>query len=80
MRRLLVLAGAAVTVLGLVAGCSADQGGSDSGKTTLSVAALEGGYGRDMYNQVIQAYKTSHPTSTCNCRSRRASRTRSPRT
>ncbi|MFD1541810.1 carbohydrate ABC transporter substrate-binding protein [Nonomuraea guangzhouensis] len=61
MRRSLVLASAAVTVLGLLAGCSAGGGGSDSGKTTLSVAALEGGYGRDMYAQVVQAYKASHP-------------------
>jgi N-acetylglucosamine transport system substrate-binding protein len=61
MRRSIVLAGAAVTVLGLLAGCSADGDGPDSGKATLSVAALEGGYGRDMYTEVIEAYKTSHP-------------------
>ncbi|MGN9842672.1 carbohydrate ABC transporter substrate-binding protein [Nonomuraea sp. H19] len=61
MRRSLILASAAVTVLGLLTGCSADGDGSTSGKTTLSVAALEGGYGRDMYTQVIQAYKASHP-------------------
>ena len=40
MRRSLVLAGAAVTVFGLLAGCSAGGGGSDSGRTTLKVAAL----------------------------------------
>ncbi|PZG13883.1 carbohydrate ABC transporter substrate-binding protein [Nonomuraea aridisoli] len=61
MRRSLVLAGAAVTVLGLLTGCSAGEDGADSGKTTLNVAALEGGYGRDMYTQVIQAYETAHP-------------------
>ncbi|TDD42339.1 carbohydrate ABC transporter substrate-binding protein [Nonomuraea terrae] len=61
MRRSLVLAGAAVTVLGLLTGCSAGGDGADSGKTTLSVAALEGGYGRDMYTQVIQAYEAAHP-------------------
>ncbi|WP_216587453.1 carbohydrate ABC transporter substrate-binding protein [Streptomyces brasiliscabiei] len=61
MRRSLVLTGAAVTVLGLLAGCSAGGSGSDSGKTVLKVAALEGGYGRDMYTQVIEAYETSHP-------------------
>jgi N-acetylglucosamine transport system substrate-binding protein len=61
MRRSLALAGAAVTVLGLLAGCSSGGGGSDSGKTTLRVAALEGGYGRDMYTQVIKAYEASHP-------------------
>ncbi|MEU4231604.1 carbohydrate ABC transporter substrate-binding protein [Nonomuraea sp. NPDC026600] len=61
MRRPLVLASAAAAMLGLLTGCSADGDGSDSGRTTLSVAALEGGYGRDMYAQVIQAYKASHP-------------------
>lgn len=61
MRRSLVLAGAAVTVFGLLAGCSAGGGGSDSGRTTLKVAALEGGYGRDMYTQVIKQYEASHP-------------------
>ncbi|EKX69079.1 carbohydrate ABC transporter substrate-binding protein [Streptomyces ipomoeae] len=61
MRRSLVLAGAAVTTLGLLAGCSTGGGGSDSGRTTLKVAALEGGYGRDMYTQVIKAYEASHP-------------------
>jgi N-acetylglucosamine transport system substrate-binding protein len=61
MRRSLVLAGAAITMLGLLAGCSDDGAGSDSGTATLSVAALEGGYGREMYNEVIQAYKAAHP-------------------
>lgn len=61
MRRPLVLAGAAVTALGLLAGCSGDGGDATSGKTTLSVAALEGGYGRDMYTEVIAAYEKSHP-------------------
>ncbi|MEU0073297.1 carbohydrate ABC transporter substrate-binding protein [Streptomyces sp. NPDC006332] len=61
MRRSLALAGAAVTALGLLAGCSAGGSGSDSGKTTLKVAALEGGYGRAMYAQVIKAYEASHP-------------------
>ncbi|MEU1181185.1 carbohydrate ABC transporter substrate-binding protein [Streptomyces sp. NPDC005820] len=62
MRRSLVLAGAAITVLGLLTGCSAGDGsGTDSGRTTLEVAALEGGYGRDMYTQVIKAYETAHP-------------------
>ncbi len=61
MRRSLVLTSAAVVVLGLLAGCSDDGAGTGSGKTALSVAALEGGYGRDMYTQVIQAYKDSHP-------------------
>ncbi|MEO3796145.1 carbohydrate ABC transporter substrate-binding protein [Nonomuraea sp. B10E15] len=61
MRRSLVLAGAAITALGLLTGCAAEGDGQDSGKTTLNVAALEGGYGRDMYTKVIQAYETAHP-------------------
>lgn len=61
MRRTLVLTGTAVTVLGLLAGCSAGGDGSGSGKTTLKVAALEGGYGRTMYTQVIKAYEATHP-------------------
>ncbi|UUU28766.1 carbohydrate ABC transporter substrate-binding protein [Streptomyces sp. CA-210063] len=61
MRRSLVRTGTAVTVLGLLAGCSAGGSGSDSGRTVLQVAALEGGYGRDMYTQVIKAYEASHP-------------------
>ncbi|WP_155057910.1 carbohydrate ABC transporter substrate-binding protein [Streptomyces blattellae] len=61
MRRSLVLTGAAVTVLGLLAGCSSGDSSSDSGKTTLKVAALEGGYGRAMYTEVIKDYEASHP-------------------
>jgi N-acetylglucosamine transport system substrate-binding protein len=60
VKRPLLLAGAAVTALGLLAGC-ASGGDSASGKTTLTVAALEGGYGKDMYTQVIEAYEASHP-------------------
>jgi len=60
-RRSLVLAGAAVTAFGLLAGCSGGDNDTDSGKTTLKVAALEGGYGRDMYTEVIAAYQASHP-------------------
>lgn len=60
MTRSFVLVGAAVAALGLLAGCGAG-GDSASGKTTLTVAALEGGYGKDMYTQVIEAYEKSHP-------------------
>ncbi|WP_328722818.1 carbohydrate ABC transporter substrate-binding protein [Streptomyces sp. NBC_00247] len=62
MRKSLAFAGTAVTVLGLLAtGCSGGGDSADSGKTTLKVAALEGGYGRDMYAQVIKAYEATHP-------------------
>jgi N-acetylglucosamine transport system substrate-binding protein len=57
MKKSLVLA---VAALGLLAGCSAGGDGTASGKTVLSVAALEGGYGKDMYTQVIEAYEASH--------------------
>ncbi|MEV0616795.1 carbohydrate ABC transporter substrate-binding protein [Nonomuraea sp. NPDC050404] len=61
MRRSLALASAAVAALGLLTACASEGGGSESGKTTLSVAALEGGYGREMYNEVIQAYEAKNP-------------------
>ncbi|MEU4098388.1 carbohydrate ABC transporter substrate-binding protein [Streptomyces sp. NPDC026673] len=62
MRRSFAFAGTTVMALSLLVGCSS-AGGSDSGsgKTTLKVAALEGGYGKDMYHQVIEAYESSHP-------------------
>ncbi|MEU4397628.1 carbohydrate ABC transporter substrate-binding protein [Micromonospora orduensis] len=59
-RRPIVLAVAAATALSLLAGCSG--GGDDAdGKKTLKIAAFEGGYGRDMYLQVVDAYKAKHP-------------------
>jgi N-acetylglucosamine transport system substrate-binding protein len=64
MRRSLVLAGAAVSALSLLTACSSSSSGGDSasgGSTTLKMAALEGGYGRDMYTKVIAAYEASHP-------------------
>ncbi|MEU1618761.1 carbohydrate ABC transporter substrate-binding protein [Streptomyces sp. NPDC005722] len=62
MRRSFAFAGTTVMALSLLVGCSS-AGGSDSGsgRTTLKVAALEGGYGKDMYHQVIEAYESSHP-------------------
>ncbi|MEU4791645.1 carbohydrate ABC transporter substrate-binding protein [Micromonospora tulbaghiae] len=60
LRRPLVLAVAAATALSLLTGCSGgDDGAGD--KKTLKVAAFEGGYGRDMYLQVVDAYKAKHP-------------------
>ncbi|MEU6610210.1 carbohydrate ABC transporter substrate-binding protein [Streptomyces shenzhenensis] len=61
MRRSLALAGTAVTALCLLVGCSSGGDDAGSGKTTLKVAALEGGYGRAMYAEVIKAYEASHP-------------------
>ncbi|HEX2133214.1 MAG TPA: carbohydrate ABC transporter substrate-binding protein [Actinophytocola sp.] len=59
MKRTLVLASVAATALGLVTGCSAGDGSASGG--TLSVAALEGGYGREMYTRVIEAFEAAHP-------------------
>ncbi|MEV7327782.1 carbohydrate ABC transporter substrate-binding protein [Micromonospora sp. NPDC093244] len=60
LRRPIVLAVAAATALSLLAGCSG--GGDDAdGRKTLKIAAFEGGYGRDMYVQVVDAYKAKHP-------------------
>lgn len=62
MRRSFAFAGTTVMALSLLVGCSsAGDSDSGSGTTTLKVAALEGGYGKDMYNQVIKAYESSHP-------------------
>ncbi|WP_229070681.1 carbohydrate ABC transporter substrate-binding protein [Actinoplanes sp. DH11] len=57
----LALAAAAATALGLLAGCSG--GGDDAGgdKKTLKIAAFEGGYGRDMYTELIAAYQAKNP-------------------
>ncbi|WP_205650544.1 carbohydrate ABC transporter substrate-binding protein [Actinoplanes solisilvae] len=62
VRRTFVMAGAVVAALGLLAGCGGGAGNDDAGDGgTLKVAALEGGYGREMYTQVIEAYKAKHP-------------------
>ncbi|SNT53416.1 carbohydrate ABC transporter substrate-binding protein [Actinacidiphila glaucinigra] len=62
MRRSFAFAGTTVMALSLLVGCSsAGDSDSGSGRTTLKVAALEGGYGKDMYNKVIEAYESSHP-------------------
>ncbi|WIB62972.1 carbohydrate ABC transporter substrate-binding protein [Curtobacterium sp. MCBD17_040] len=62
MKRPLVMIGAAVAALGLLAGCSTtNSGSSSSGSTTLDFAALQGGYGTAMYHKVIDAYEKLHP-------------------
>lgn len=62
MKRPLVMIGAAVAALGLLAGCSTtNSGSSSSGSTTLDFAALQGGYGTAMYHKVIDAYEKIHP-------------------
>ncbi|MGU3410516.1 carbohydrate ABC transporter substrate-binding protein [Microbacterium sp. M1A1_1b] len=65
MKKTIATIGAAVITLSLLAGCSATSSGSSSGgKTTLHMAALEGGYGKDMYTKVIAAYEKANPNVT----------------
>lgn len=62
------LAGAVamLTTIGLLAGCAGGQtDASGSGSAgTLKVAAFEGGYGSEMYQQVVDAYKEVAPDVT----------------
>jgi N-acetylglucosamine transport system substrate-binding protein len=64
MKKHLISAGVVVTSLALLAGCSAGGGGAESSGTTLQVAALEGGYGVEMYAEVIAAYEEVNPDVT----------------
>ena len=60
MKKLLLTTGVALTSLALLAGC-ASGGGAESGKETLEVAALEGGYGVEMYTELVAAYEKLNP-------------------
>lgn len=66
-RRLLPLA-AVVAMSGVLVACSSgaagDSEGSGDGSVVLDVAALEGGYGTDMYDQVAAAYEELNPDVT----------------
>lgn len=55
-----------LTTIGLLAGCAGGQtDDSGSGSTgTLKVAAFEGGYGAEMYQEVVDAYKEVAPDVT----------------
>ncbi|MEU4426707.1 carbohydrate ABC transporter substrate-binding protein [Actinoplanes sp. NPDC024001] len=60
LRKPTTLAAVAAVALSLLVGCSSDQ--DDAGdKKTLKIAAFEGGYGRDMYTELIAAYKAKNP-------------------
>lgn len=66
-RKLLPLATAVVLAGSLAACSSGGSGGGDAdadGTTTLKVAALEGGYGTQMYEDVVAAYKEVNPDVT----------------
>jgi N-acetylglucosamine transport system substrate-binding protein len=56
---------AMLTAIGLLAGCAGGQTGDSGSSTgTLKVAAFEGGYGSEMYQQVVDAYKEVAPDVT----------------
>ena len=59
-KRLIALAGAGAMLFS-VAACGSGNAGDDGGKTTLKFAAFEGGYGADMYKQVVAAYEKLNP-------------------
>ncbi|MBU5422980.1 carbohydrate ABC transporter substrate-binding protein [Cellulomonas hominis] len=66
-RKLLPLATAVVLAGSLAACSSGGSGGGDAdadGTTTLKVAALEGGYGTQMYEDVVAAYAKVNPDVT----------------
>ena len=65
MRKKFVSLVTIVALGGTLAACSSGGGtGSDDASTTLKVAALEGGYGTQMYKDVIAAYKKQNPDVT----------------
>lgn len=71
MKKATALLCATVLAIGSLAGCGASSGAttaegdgsSESGakEQTLKVAAFEGGYGADMWDEVCKAFETSHP-------------------
>jgi N-acetylglucosamine transport system substrate-binding protein len=61
MKKPLAVAATVMTALGLLLGCSAGADDTAGAKKTLKIAAFEGGYGRDMYVQVVDAYRAKHP-------------------
>lgn len=53
---------AMIATVGLLAGCAGGGSGEESSDSnTLKVAAFEGGYGADMYAEVVEAYKKVNP-------------------
>jgi N-acetylglucosamine transport system substrate-binding protein len=60
LKKPLALAAVAATALSLLVGCSGGTGAADD-KKTFKIAAFEGGYGREMYTELIAAYQAKHP-------------------
>ncbi len=51
-----------IATIGMLAGCAGGGSGDESSDSgTLKVAAFEGGYGADMYSEVVEAYKAVNP-------------------
>ena len=59
VKRVIALAGAGAMLFS-VAACGGGTA-SGGGKTTLKFAAFEGGYGADMYKEVVAAYEKLNP-------------------
>lgn len=63
-KKLLVGLLSAAMLSTMLTACGSDKknaGTDESGKKELNVAALEGGYGKDMYNEVIKAFEEENP-------------------
>jgi N-acetylglucosamine transport system substrate-binding protein len=55
---------AATAVVTVLAGCSAGSGDASSDGDVLTFAAFEGGYGKEMYEKVVEAYAEVNPDVT----------------
>ncbi|KFF31756.1 carbohydrate ABC transporter substrate-binding protein [Bifidobacterium bombi] len=60
LKRAVALVGA-VAMLASVGACGGAKTGADGGKTVLKFAAFEGGYGSDIYKQVVKEYEKLNP-------------------
>ncbi len=52
---------AAFATVGMLAGCAGNSGTSGDDADTLKIAAFEGGYGSEMYEEVVAAYEKLNP-------------------
>ncbi|VXB62742.1 carbohydrate ABC transporter substrate-binding protein [Plantibacter sp. T3] len=52
---------AAVATIGMLAGCAGNSGTGGDDADTLKIAAFEGGYGAEMYKEVVAAYEKLNP-------------------
>ncbi|MFC0266133.1 carbohydrate ABC transporter substrate-binding protein [Alloscardovia macacae] len=61
IKRILALVSAGSMIIGMAACGAGKSGGSSGGKVTLEFAAFEGGYGAQMYKDVVAAYEKENP-------------------